>query len=117
MVPLELLARRKEDSSRMGDEMSDSDRIMEAELSARSARERKQSSTGPAAVGAAPSGDAANLEFVARRHEELLRLREEGEEDGTVNVSDKCFCFFYPSTLNSKLIIHFLRHLTPQCSC
>jgi hypothetical protein len=101
----------------MGDEMSDSDRIMEAELSARSARERKQSSTGPAAVGAAPSGDAANLEFVARRHEELLRLREEGEEDGTVNVSDKCFCFFYPSTLNSKLIIHFLRHLTPQCSC
>jgi hypothetical protein len=135
----------------MGEETSDIDRIMEAELSARSARERKQCSTGPAAVGAAPSGDAANLEFVARRHEELLRLREEGEEDngiseadlvvhaargrilpclagvatvcaasacgpspcpeeirGTVNVSDKCFCFFYPSTLNSKLIIHFL---------
>ena len=72
----------------MGEEMSDIDRTMEAELSARSARERKQSSTAPAAVAAAPSGDAANLEFVARKHEELLRLREEGEEDNRISEAD-----------------------------
>ena len=72
----------------MGKETPDIASTMATELSARSARERKQSSTGPAAVGAAPSGDAANLEFVARRHEELLRLREEGEEDNRISEAD-----------------------------
>ena len=61
---------------------------MATELSARSARERKQSSTGPAAVEAAPSGDVANLELLARQHKELLRLREEGQEDNRISEAD-----------------------------
>ena len=61
---------------------------MATELSARSARERKQSSTAPAAVAAASLADVANLELLARQHKELLRLREEGEENNRISDAD-----------------------------
>ena len=61
---------------------------MATELSARSSRERKQSSTAPAAVAAASLADVANLELLARQHKELLRLREEGEEKNRMSGVD-----------------------------
>ena len=61
---------------------------MATELSARSSRERKQSSTAPAAVAAASLADVANLEFLVRQHKELLRLREEGEEKNRMSGAD-----------------------------
>ena len=72
----------------MGKDMSDIARTMATELSARSTRERTQSSAAPAAVAAALSADAASLEFLARRHKEVLRLREEGEEKNRISGAE-----------------------------
>jgi hypothetical protein len=67
------------------EETGDIYRTMARELTARSDCEWIKFSVAPVAVGAAPSGDAANFEFDARRHEELFRLREEGQENNRIS--------------------------------